>query len=215
MLDSRECCGCRETGHIRRFCPKQSYRPPIVRGRGGHGRGRHSGGRVGQGNGGQQTNRGGGQTGTTAAQHGRGNGQTGDRVHCYAFPGRFEAETFDAVITGNLLVCDCMASLLFDPASTFSYVSSSFATSFDLHCDLLDMPIRVSTPVGESVIVEKVYRSCLVNFLGRNTHVDLVILEMVDFDVILGMTWLSPNFATLDCNAKTVMLAKPRTDPLV
>ena len=66
------------------------------------------------------------------------------------------------------------------------------------------MPIRVSTPVGESVIVEKVYRSCLVTFVGSNTYVDLVILEMVDFDVILGMTWLSPNFAILDCNAKIV-----------
>ena len=29
----------------------------------------------------------------------------------------------NAVITGNLLVCDCMASVLFDPGSTFSYVS--------------------------------------------------------------------------------------------
>ena len=52
------------------------------------------------------------------------------------------------------------------------------------------------------MIVEKVYSSCLVTFLESNTHVDLVILEMVDFDVILGMTWLSPNFAILDCNAK-------------
>ena len=60
------------------------------------------------------------------------------------------------------------------------------------------MPIRVSTPVGESVIVEKVYRSCLVTFVESNTHVDLVILEMVDFDIILGMNWLSPNFAILD-----------------
>ena len=24
-----------KTGHIKRYCPKQSYRPPIVRGRGG------------------------------------------------------------------------------------------------------------------------------------------------------------------------------------
>ena len=50
---------------------------------------------------------------------------------------------------------------------------------------------------------------------GSNTYVDLVILEMVDFDVILGTTWLSPQFVILDCNAKTVTLAKPGTDPLV
>ena len=124
-------------------------------------------------------------------------------------------ETSDAVITGNLLVCDCMASVLFDPGSSFSYVSSSFATGLDLYCDFLDMPIRVSTHVGESVIVEKVYRSCLVTFVGSNTYVDLIILEMVDFDVILGMTWLSPNFSILDCNAKTKTLAKTGIDPLV
>ena len=91
-----------------------------------------------------------------------------------------------------------MASVLFDPGSTFSYVSSSFANGLNLHYELLDMPIRVSTPVGESVIVENVYRSFLVTFVRSNTHVDLVILEMADFDVILGMTWLSPNFAILD-----------------
>ena len=102
MLDCRECYGCGETGHIRRNCPKPIYRPPIIRGRGGHGRGRHFGGRGGRGNGGHQINQGGRQTGTTAAQHGRGNGQTGDRAHCYAFPGRSEVETSDDVITGNL-----------------------------------------------------------------------------------------------------------------
>ena len=79
-----------------------------------------------------------------------------------------------------------MASLLFDPGSTFSYVYSTFANGLNLHCELLDMPICVSTPVGEFVIVEKVYRSCLVTFVGSNTLVDLVVLEMVDFDVIFG-----------------------------
>ena len=48
-----------------------------------------------------------------------------------------------------------MASVLFDHGSTFSYISSSFATGLDLHCDLLDMPISVSTLVGESLVVEK------------------------------------------------------------
>ena len=53
------------------------------------------------------------------------------------------------------------------------------------------------------------------DFCGEQFSCRLDILEMVDFDVILGMTWLSPNFAILDCNAKTVTLAKPGTDPLV
>ncbi|XP_069143493.1 uncharacterized protein [Solanum lycopersicum] len=114
-----------------------------VRGKGGHGRGRHSRGHGGQGNGGHQISWGGGHAGATTAQHGRGNGQTGDRAHCYAFPGRSEAQTFDVVTT------------------------------------------------------------------------DLIILEVVDFYVILDMAWLSPNFAILGCNAKTVTLAKPGTDPLV
>ncbi|XP_070010054.1 uncharacterized protein [Nicotiana sylvestris] len=33
---------------------------------------------------------------------------------------------------------------------------------------------------------------------------------MVDFDVILGIDWLSPYHAILDCHAKTVTLAMPR-----
>ena len=65
------------------------------------------------------------------------------------------------------------------------------------------------------MVFEKVYRSCLVNFVGSSTYVDLVILEIDDFDVILGMTCLSPQFAIFDCNAKMVTLAKPGTDPLV
>ena len=67
----------------------------------------------------------------------------------------------------------------------------------------------VEAVILEDVVVKKVYRSCLVNFVGSNTYVDLGLLEMDDFDVILGMTWLSPQFAILDCNAKMVTLAKP------
>ncbi|XP_027772385.1 uncharacterized protein LOC114076885 [Solanum pennellii] len=122
MREPRECYGCGEIGHIQRYCPNQSYRTPLARGRGGHGRGRYSGGRGGRGNGGHQNGRVEGQNGATTTQHGRGNGQTNNGTHCYAFPGRSEAEASDAVITGNLLVCDFMASVLFDPGSTFSYV---------------------------------------------------------------------------------------------
>ncbi|XP_070008291.1 uncharacterized protein, partial [Nicotiana sylvestris] len=41
----------------------------------------------------------------------------------------------------------------------------------------------------------------------------LLLLDMVDFDVILGMDWLSPYHAILDCHAKTVTLALPDLPP--
>ena len=62
-------------------------------------------------------------------------------------------------------------------------------------------------------MVDRVYRSCLVSLAGYDTWVDLIILEMVDFDVILGMDCLSPYHTVLDCNAKTVTLAMPGVPP--
>ncbi|WMV29212.1 hypothetical protein MTR67_022597, partial [Solanum verrucosum] len=35
---------------------------------------------------------------------------------------------------------------------------------------------------------------------------DLMILDMIDFDIISGMTWLSPYYAMLNCNTKSVTL---------
>ena len=99
--------------------------------------------------------------------------------------------------------------MLFDPGSTFSYVSTYFAAKFDMICDSMTVPIRVSTPVGKPLVLDRVYRSCLVSLAGYDTWVDLIILGMVDFDIILGMDWLSLYHVFLDCNAKTVTLAMP------
>ena len=44
---------------------------------------------------------------------------------------------------------------------------------------------------------------------GYDTWVDLIILGLVDSYVILGIYWLSPYHAILDCNAKTMTLAMP------
>ena len=52
----------------------------------------------------------------------------------------------------------------------------------------------VTTPLGESVVVERVYRNCPIMFPNRVTHVELGEHSMVDFDVILGMNWLHDFF---------------------
>ncbi|KAH0773587.1 hypothetical protein KY290_010724 [Solanum tuberosum] len=76
-----------------------------------------------------------------------------------------------------------------------------------MRSESLAKPVHVSTPVGESLVVDQILRSCLVSIQGCDTRVDLILLDMVDFDVILGIDWLSPYHAVLDCYAKTVTLA--------
>ena len=45
-------------------------------------------------------------------------------------------------------------------------------------------------------------------------HVDLVELDMLDFDVILGMDWLHASFAFIDCRTRVVWF-KSQMNPLM
>ena len=40
---------------------------------------------------------------------------------------------------------------------------------------------------------------------GKELLADLVLLDVMDFDVIFGMDWLSQHFATVDCRRKEVI----------
>lgn len=68
--------------------------------------------------------------------HPKGEGYT-SRVHarCYAFRCRPEVVAYDVVIIGIVSVCRREASMLFDPGSTYSYVSSYFASNLCMYCD--------------------------------------------------------------------------------
>ncbi|XP_070014130.1 uncharacterized protein [Nicotiana sylvestris] len=159
-----------------------------------------------------QTTRGGGQAvrggGQPVRGRPRGGGQIGGaQPRCYVFPAIPEAKSFDAVIIGSVMVFHRDASVLFDPSSTYSYVLSYFNSYLDMSCDSLSTPIYVSMPIGDSIMVDQVYHACFVTIRSCETRVDLLFLNMMDFDVILGMDWLSPYHATLDCHAKIMTLA--------
>ncbi|XP_070058111.1 uncharacterized protein [Nicotiana tomentosiformis] len=70
-------------------------------------------------------------------------------------------------------------------------------------------PVYVSTPVGNSIIVDQIYWSCIMIFYGYETRADLLLLDMTDFEVFLGMDWLSLCHAVLDFHAKTITLVMP------
>ena len=69
--------------------------------------------------------------------------------------------------------------------------------------------LSVSTPVGDQVIARRVYRNCPVIVSQNVTSADLVELEMVDFDVILGMDWLHSCYASVNCITTIVRFQFP------
>lgn len=46
-------------------------------------------------------------------------------------------------------------------------------------------------------------------FVGRETWVDFLVFNMVDFDIILGMDWFALNYAVLDYFGKIATLSSP------
>ncbi|XP_070056237.1 uncharacterized protein [Nicotiana tomentosiformis] len=142
-------------------------------------------------------------------QAGRGRPREGGQTRCYAFPGRTEAIASDVVIICIVPVCHRDASVVFDPGSTYLYVSSYFASYLDMSRDSLSTHVYVSTLVGDPIVVDHIYHCCLVTIVGYETRVDFLLFNIVDFDVILGMDWLLPYHAILDYHAKTMTLAMP------
>lgn len=61
----------------------------------------------------------------------------------------------------------------------------------------LNISMNVSTFVVNFVIEYKVNHSCLITSIGYKTWVLLVILDIIVFDVILGISWLSPYYVIL------------------
>lgn len=124
-----------------------------------------------------------GNRGRLYVQQARKVARVDDKSQCYAFAGKDESEASDAMITHHILVCDGTSNVLLDLGFTFSYVAVRFVSNFEIVCDILDDPICVSTPVGESVIVTHVYHSFPILFMGFHTLFNLVILYMDYFEI--------------------------------
>ncbi|XP_073223506.1 uncharacterized protein [Cicer arietinum] len=120
-----------------------------------------------------------------------------------------DAQTSNAVVTSILSICSRDAHVLFDPGATNSFVSLWFATRLGKCSSSLEEPLVVATPVGGNLLAKSVYHSCDITIDGKVLPVDLLVIDLIDFDVILGMDWLVFHHATLDCHNKVVKFEIP------
>ena len=66
-------------------------------------------------------------------------------------------------------------------------------------------PFVTATPSGETMQCSFWFRDVPIFLSGRESAVDLIVLEMQDFDISLGMDWLSKYHVTIDCRRNSVL----------
>ncbi|XP_050233338.1 uncharacterized protein LOC126681825 [Mercurialis annua] len=120
-----------------------------------------------------------------------------------------EAQDSNAVVQGIFTTASMDALVLFDPGATHSFFSPSFSIKMGKQPTYLQNPLSVATTMGESMDTDIVYPSCPMNVQGRELFADLVLLEVLAFDVILGMDWLAQHYANVDCTNKLVIFNTP------
>ena len=91
---------------------------------------------------------------------------------------------------------------LIDPGSTHSFVSIYFVGLLGMHISAMDFDLIVAIPMGDSIMTSRILKINFVMIGYRDMPIDLVLLNLQDFDVILGIGWLALYHASIDCFGK-------------
>ena len=70
--------------------------------------------------------------------------------------------------------------------------------------ETLEEPLYVSSPLGIRARIRMICRGCELEISGTLLTVDLRIMDMLEFDVILGMDWLTAYRVVIDCERRRV-----------
>ena len=98
-----------------------------------------------------------------------------------------EAQANLDIMTGTIFVFGTPTRVLFNYWSNRSFFSFAFALHTDRELASLKNKLVVTTPLGEQILHNTIFKGCEVLVEGDILKENLIPLNMYDFDVILGM----------------------------
>ena len=96
------------------------------------------------------------------------------------------------------------ARILFDSGASHSFISATCVRGLGLEVETLEEPLYVSSPLGIRVSVDMICWGCVLEIFGILLTMDLRVMDMSEFDVILGMDWLTAHRVVIDCECRRV-----------
>ena len=92
-----------------------------------------------------------------------------------------------SVIQGMFLLSHLWARILFDSSALHSFIAASCVKELGLKVETLEKSLHVSSPLGTRVSVDLICRDCELEIFGILLTVNLRVIDISEFDVILGM----------------------------
>ncbi|XP_062028654.1 uncharacterized protein LOC133744583 [Rosa rugosa] len=168
-----KCFNCNEMGHVARACTKPKNLACFTCGQTGH-------------------------FSKDCTQQGRGQGNQQRQLP------QGQARVFaigqqNAGVEGTLSLFDFFARVLFDTGASHSFISSSVVDMLGLTPRPLARPLCVISPLGVSLELDMFCDACPIVIGGKEFTATLIVLADHKYDVILGIDWLRPNHAMIDC----------------
>ena len=78
-----------------------------------------------------------------------------------------------------------------------------------LEVETFDEPLHVSSPLGTKARIDRICRGCELQISGILLTVDVRVMDMSEFEVILGMDWLTAHRVVIDCDCIRVIAYTP------
>ncbi|MFS8021878.1 putative transcription factor interactor and regulator CCHC(Zn) family [Helianthus anomalus] len=120
-----------------------------------------------------------------------------------------EAKVEPDVVLGTFVVNSIPARTLFDTGANRSFVSHRFIQHPTFTLTKLHVPLEVEICNNKSFIVCDMCRDCKLSIDDEEYFVDLIPMSMGEFQVVIGMDWLSRHHAKVICYRKEIQITSP------
>ena len=93
---------------------------------------------------------------------------------------------------------------MFDYGASHSFVAASCVNKLGLKVETLEEPLHVNSHLGIGMRIDQICWDCELEISGILLTVNLRVMYMLEFEVILGMDWLTTHLVIIDCDRKRV-----------
>ena len=119
------------------------------------------------------------------------------------------------MVASTLLMNNFNVHVLFDPGTTHSFIARRIVTKLRKGVKVVEKGFIIRTPMGNIVETNIMYVGVRVSLSEYETKVDLIPLELQDFDIILAMDWLRKYKALIDSYVKTITFQTPKGERMI